>query len=120
MLVAAHAVGRRVVAAGDGRRVVGEARARGHVLAHLLDERLQLVHDLLEGLGGVRALLLLLLEEGVDRGEVVAHRRHQPRVVARAQLVAQRIDLRRGEAAVGASRGGAAAAEVHGQRAMIR
>ena len=52
---------------GGERVIVGEARARGDVLAHLLDERLQLVDDLLKGLRGLQLLLLLLLEERVDR-----------------------------------------------------
>ena len=81
----ALAVGR--VRLGPARRravLVRRPRARRDVLAHLLDERLQLVDDLLEGLGGVLALRLLLLEEGVDRHEVGRDGRNQPRLVARA------------------------------------
>mmetsp|Transcript_14883 Transcript_14883/g.35317 ORF Transcript_14883/g.35317 Transcript_14883/m.35317 type:complete len:332 (+) Transcript_14883:1248-2243(+) len=84
-----------LVAAGLPRaqRVVGEARTRRDIFAHLLDEGLELVDDLLEGLGGVGALGGLLLEEGVDAHIILPHGRHEARVVARAQLVAERVDL---------------------------
>ena len=79
---------------GHRDRSVGvDARPRGHVLADLFDESLQFVHNLLKGLGRVLALLLLLLDEVVDHHEVGRHRGGQPRLLARAQLVAERVDL---------------------------
>ena len=55
-------------------------------LAHLLDEGLELVDDLLECLGRVRALGGLLLEEGVHARVVLVGVRVRVRVMVRVRV----------------------------------